>query len=223
VAWLHRAGLPPTENGDAGGPEKENPASTERSAPGLASLFEGLREDGSHSILDLGSASKPSFELYSRFARQIRFAGVLSDPPTGVSSPSLLEALGPPTLTPYDLVLAWNILDLVNKKGRRAIVERLVKLTRPDARIYVLVDGSGSPKIQPFHFELVALDRVRQEPSGPSAPGYPQLLPAEVERILSPFRVRHAFTLRQGWREYVAARRGSKGTYFAPDLFPGRE
>jgi hypothetical protein len=34
----------------------------------------------------------------------------------------------------------------------------------------------------------------------------PELLPAEVERLVRPFSVTAAFTLRLGYREYVAER-----------------
>ena len=87
------------------------------------------------------------------------------------------------------------------------LVQRLVDLTAVGARLYVLVDGSGEATPRPLAFSLLSTDRVSQEPVGPPHPAYPQLLPAAVERLLRPFEVVQAFTLRGGWREYLAIRR----------------
>jgi hypothetical protein len=50
------------------------------------------------------------------------------------------------------------------------------------------------------------MDRVVQQPLGDPVPAGPELLPAEVERLVRPFQVIHAFTLRPAYREYVAVR-----------------
>jgi hypothetical protein len=208
VDLLRRIGLPPSEAGTSEDAEEVVPASVERAAPGVASLLEGLTADGTLSVLDLGSASESSFRLYAQFARRIRFADVLVGSSSPGGFPARLEALGPGCQAPFDLVLAWNILDWLRKEDRSALVERLVHLTTPEAKLYVLVDASERPNTYPHRFTLLDRDRVLQQPVGPSKPAHPQLLPAEVERLLTPFRVSQGFCLRQGWREYVAVKEG---------------
>jgi hypothetical protein len=199
----------PTPPGEASGGEataEARPPEVERSAPGIAALFADLHEDGSHAVLDLGSAAEPTFELYSRFARRIRFADLLTAPMVGETWAAALPSLPPHSDQPYDLVLAWNLLDQLPPEERAPLVERLAHLTTPGARLYVLVDGSGEPTTQPLRFTIQGMDRVAQQAVGDPHPAGPELLPAEVGRLLRPFEVTHAFTLRLGYREYVAVR-----------------
>jgi len=206
--WLRRIRRGSPREAASAPPGQETPGSIERSAPGIAALFSGLREDGSHTVLDMGAGSERSFALYSRFARRIRFADLLKGPPPqGGAWAAALRDMPPPQDGLYDVVMAWNLLDRLNPAGRLVLVERLAQLTTLGARLYVLVDASGEPNPRPQAFTLLGTDRVAQEPVGPPHPAYPQLLPAEVERLLRPFEVVQAFTLRRGFREYVAFRR----------------
>ncbi len=207
MAWLSRLGGGISEKGGAGANGAPAPAPVERAAPGLAAFFDGVPEDGAHAVLDFGAAAEGTFRLYSRFARHIRFVDLLTDSPQGEAWDSALEALPQSPENPYDLVLAWNLLDWLSPAERILLVKRLTKLTAPGTRLYVVVDQSGSTTTHPLRFSIVDFGRVRQEPAGPLRPTQPQLLPAQVERLLEPFRVVHAYTLRHGLREYVAVRR----------------
>jgi hypothetical protein len=156
----------------------------------------------------LGTASEASLRLYGSFARWIRFVDLLPDPPHGDAWLEALEKIPPVPDRPYDLVLMWNVLDHLRLEERPALIRRLSQLTAPGSRLYVLVDGSGDEIVHPLRFSLEAADRVSQEVAGPPRPAQSPLLPAEVSRLLAPFEVAHAFTLRLGWREYVAHRKG---------------
>lgn len=178
----------------------------ERAAPGVAALFEGLPEDGSHPVLDLGPAVESHVRLFGKFSRQVRFAGLLPDPPRGAAWTEALSALPPHVGRSYDVVLAWNVLDYLNAGERVLLIERLAELTSPGARLYVVVDASEKPMLPPLRHALLDLDRVSQQAVGPPLPVPGGLLPAKVERLLMPFEVVHAFTLRTGLREYVAVK-----------------
>jgi len=178
----------------------------ERSAPGIAALFGNLQEDGTHAVLDLGPAAESSFRLYSRFARLIRFAGILEAPLRGETWTEALRLLPEKVETPFDLVLAWNLLDRVPPELRSPVVERLAGITVQGARLYVLVDASRERTPQPLRFTLPGLDRVCQQAVGDPYPAGSLLLPAEVKRLLEPFQVVQAFTLKDGFREYVSVR-----------------
>lgn len=205
--WLRRIRRRPSEEPASREQEELAPAPVERAAPGVAALFEGLQEDGGHAILDLGSASPGNFRLYSRFARQIRFADFLVEPPEGAAWAQALRRLRPPPGQGFDLVLAWNLFDRLHSKDRVLLVERLVELTSPGARLYLVVDASGEAVTAPLRFSILDVDRVSQQMVGSPSPAGPQLLPAEVERLLGPFEVVNAFTLRMGLREYMAVKR----------------
>lgn len=184
------------------------PPPLERTAPGVAALFDGLCPDGGHTVLDLGPGARSHLDLYGSFARRIRFADFLTDPPRGPEWAEALQALPPPPQRPYDIVLAWNLLDRIWPEARPPLIERLAELTGPGARLYAVVDTSGERTAPPLRFTLLALDRLRQEAVGPRRPIHEPLLPAQVEKLLRPFEVVRAFTLRDGLREYFAVKRG---------------
>lgn len=173
----------------------------------MAKLFDPLSQDGRHSVLDLGPAADRHLRLFSRYARYVRFAGLLAEPARGGAWSAGGEALAPNPRRPYDVVLAWDILDRLDPCERGALIERLTDVTAPRARLYAVVRSSGGATTRPFRSTLIDLDRVSQQVVGPPEPAGDVLLPAHVERILAPFEVVHAFILTTGLREYVAVKR----------------
>jgi hypothetical protein len=200
MGWLHRL---------RGGPVAEAaPAPRERSAPALAALFAGVGPAGVHSVLDLGPAADSSLQVYSRFAHRVRFADLLGAEGAAETWSEGLASLALHGDPPHDLVFAWDVLDRLAEEQRRALVDRLARLTAPRARLHVVVRASDRREMEPLRFKLCDVDRVRYEPSGPVCVAHPPLLPAAVERLLAPFEVVSAFTLKVGVREYLAVRRG---------------
>ena len=202
--WLRRTERTPLPS--AGASDETAPGPVELATPGIAALLEGVLEDRSHAVLDLGAAADSSLRVYTRFARRIRFADLLADGTLRLAWAAVLHALPPQPERAYDLVFAWDILDRLFPEERPRLVERLAEVTAPDARLHVVVEASERARTQPLRFTLLDSDRMRCEPSGPARPARWQLLPAEVERLLVPFRVVRAFTLKGGLREYVAVR-----------------
>jgi hypothetical protein len=179
----------------------------ERTSPGLAALFAGLREGGDHRVLDLGPARPAHLRLFSRFAGQIRFVDLI---PEGGASGDVLETirrLPADAGGPYDVVMAWDVLDRLAATERSELIACLGAITAPRARLFFLVGAAGGAFRAPLAFTLVEPSRLLQTETGPPAPAPPELLPAAVERLLVPFEILNAFYVRSGWREYVAARR----------------
>lgn len=177
-----------------------------RSAPGLAELFGDLGQGEPRSVLDLGPASGDNLRLYSSLTRRVRFADLLSTRPPEESPVPALEALVHLPEHPYELVLAWNVLDHVVPAHRTAVVAAIVDLMAPGARLHLMLDMSEEPFVRPLRFSLVDRQRLHQVPVGPPRPALPRPVPADVERLLGPLRVVRAFVLRDGMREYVAVR-----------------
>jgi hypothetical protein len=214
VDWLRRMGrTSPPEGAPAapasGGQSNETAApkgAVERATPGVAALLGGVAPDGTHAVLDLGQASESSLRLYGRYARKVRFADLLAAATEG-GWPKALSDLPAQDEHPYDLVFAWDVLDRISPEERRRLMTRLTQVSSTEARLFVGVDASGSPMSQPMRYSLLDLDRLRCEPTGPARPARPPILPAEVEKLLAPFQVMRAFTLKGNLREYVAMRR----------------
>lgn len=174
-----------------------------RRSPALDALFGMLHDDGRHCVLDLGVADGRRLRLLGRFARRIRFAGLLPHPDP-VDWTAALGSVASDPRQPYDVVLAWDLLDRVPAIHHRDVVRRMAEITASPARLYAVVDSTGEPTSRPISFTLSELDRVSETFVGPPAPANAPLLPAHVERALAPFEVVRAFTLRTGQREYVA-------------------
>lgn len=206
MAWLRRGrsfspgGLGPVES------EDEPRGRERRATPGVQELFSALKEDGSHVVLDLGPATAGHLRVYRRFARQIRFAGLLPSPPHGADWTAVLRSLPGHPDRPYDVVLLWDLLDWLYPRERSPLVARLAELTAAGARLFAVVDASREAVAPPVRFDLVDVSTVAFERVGPPRAVRHQLLPAEMERLLEPFQVARAFTLRVGVREYVAVK-----------------
>ena len=178
----------------------------ERASPGIAALLDGVSEDRTHCVLDLAAGTSPALEVYRRFASWVRFAGILDG--RVCDTRELAHRPGKPD-PPYDLVLAWDVLDRVPPEERPFLVQQLTEASAPNARLYVLISAPDRAVFQPTRFTLLDVGLMRCEPLGPLSPAGECLLPAELERLLIPFQVVGGFTLRPAFREYVAVRRTS--------------
>lgn len=203
MGWLRRGGRSSRPSDERSDEPFDEPV--ERSTPGVAALLDGIDEDGSHAVLDLGPSVDANFRLYGRFASNIRFADLLSvRSRQGLSA--ALETIPPQPDPPYDLIFAWDTLDRLFPPERPRLMERLAGVSAGDARLHAVFRASDEATTPPLRFVLLGLDRMRCEPTGPPRSPGPRLLPTEVEELLGPFSVIRGFTLRGQLREYVAAR-----------------
>lgn len=192
-------------SGEGSEAEDEEPRPTERRVPGVAALLSDIRWDEGHAVLDLGSATGSSLDVYQEFAERIRFADLLAEREEGAGP--ALDRLVARQDPPYDLVFAWDALDRLRPRERGRFVDAMEEITTPDARLHLVVDATERHGRRPRRrFGLLGVDRVRCEPAGSTTPERDPLLPAQVEDLLEPFEVVRGFTLRDGLREYVAAR-----------------
>ena len=211
MGWLSRfrgSMAEEARGAEDGGVQPES--SVVRASPGLAALFHGMRPDGGHSILDLGEGSNKQMEVLAPYARIIRFVGLVP----GADAPTE-ERMDPASLPvhpeyPYDVVLGWGVLDGLIPPERVALMERLTQITAPDARLYAWVSSGGADRVRGVRSTILDTGRVEEELVGPPRATGAPLLPAHVERLLPPWVVTHAFSLRVGKREYVA--RKGKGS-----------
>lgn len=205
--WLRRVGRDPPQPEPE--PGEEASEAVETAAPGVAALLEGVSEDKSHAVLDLGAATSSSLDVYARFTRQVYFADLprVASSPRGRSVEGLLEALPARPERPYDLVFAWDVLDRLFAEYHVPLVARLAEITAANARLHVVVRGSKEGPTRMLRFQLLGTDRMRYEATGPPQVGRSRLLPAQVGQLLTPFQVVRGFTLKGDLREYVAVRK----------------
>lgn len=200
MGWLDR---PRRDVAAAVDEEHERPGRAERRAPALAALFERIHADRRHSILDFGVASTAHLRFLGRYARTIRFAGFVPDLPPGTGWRVAISTLPALPTAPYDAVLAWDLLDRTPPELRGELMARLAEVTAPGALLYAVVHGGRRDVLQPVRTTLLGHDRLMTEPVGAPEAASPPLLPAPLERLVAPFGVVQAFTLRSGEREYL--------------------
>ena len=184
-------------------PSSPLPKAVEGASPGITAIVDGLSHDREYSVLDLGQPSESTLEVYSRFARWVRFADITGAASPPASSAELAARLPEPE-RPYDLVFAWDAPDRTPPEGRRRLIDRVTEVAAPGARLHVVTAAPDSESLHPLRFTLVDVGRMRYEPTGPARDGWPRLVPSEVEKLLRPFRVERRFTLKGGMLEYVA-------------------
>lgn len=177
-----------------------------RTAPGLTALFSDLAPGEPTALLDLGPALGDNLGFYARFTGRIRFADLLAKGMPEAPPLEALHGLRDHPEFPYDLILAWNLLDQVTPERRRPVVEELADLATAGARLHLLLDMSDEPFLRPLRFTIVDRERLTFTAVGPPRPALPRPLPAQVDRLLRPFRIVRAFVLRDGMREYLAVR-----------------
>jgi trans-aconitate methyltransferase len=202
VRWLRRTEPPPAPA--AAAPSSSNQGAVERASPGVAALFEMVSEGHSHAVLDLGPGSGSSLQVYTRFARWVRFADLIGLAAYPDLWAEALRALPPNPDRPYDIVFAWDILHRIPPAERPRLVQRLVQVTAPGASLLAVEPTDASTGV--MSFALAGDDRMRYENAGAERSFHPPLLPAEVGRLLAPFEVLRAFTSQLGFREYLAVR-----------------
>lgn len=189
-------------------PESSLPEPVEGAAPGLEALFSRMVGPADRSILDLGAASPSSLEVLRRFARKIRFADLRATTSTRGGWESVLEPLPHRSGHPYDVILAWDQLDHLLPEEHERFVRILEELSAEGALLHLVGRGTQGGRTHPYRFTLLDVARIRYEPVGPSRPAHAPILPAEMERLLRSFRVIQGFTLKGGFREYLAKRSG---------------
>ncbi|HEX6925194.1 MAG TPA: hypothetical protein VF167_07170 [Longimicrobiaceae bacterium] len=183
-------------------------ARVERQTRGISTLLAGVSRERMHSVLDLGGATNSSLQVYRGFARWVRFEDLLSVADSEEELDAALASIPHHRERPYDVLLAWNLLDRVAPHQRPRVVARLAEVSAPDARLFLAIEAGSERPQHPLRFGLVDNEHMWFEPVEGFPPAWPPLLPAELERLIEPFVVSRAFTTRVGFREYVATKRG---------------
>ena len=201
-------------------PQEATPAATPSPAvhasPGFAALFTAAPSVHLARILDLGPAVGENLAFYGRFARTVRFVDMLRDeigggPAARRNVASLLDGCLKAGDGPYDLVLAWDLLNYLEHDAGRDLIERLEGCTRVGTRLFAMISSGHTMPARPQRFTIVDAQRLAYRETGGGVCASPELAPAEVGRLLAPFRVERSVVLSHGVREYVAVRPRAAG------------
>lgn len=211
MGWLARSALRPEAPPAAEQPAAEANAEAHPS-PGLAGLIAGVAGAPSHRVLDLGPALGINLDVYSRFARSVRFADLsqgwrtegLAGANPSVQLPEALDRLVGVGEEPVDLVFLWDLLNYLDRAGCGALLGAIARVSREGTRMFAVVWAGRTMPAAPLRVEIVDEGTLRYRTASVEMVPCPSLAPAEVERRILPFRVERAVLLRHGLREVVA-------------------
>lgn len=211
------AALPPDTPGAATpGP----PPSQVHPSPALVDLVRHLRRVGGNlRVLDLGPALGSNVEYLRRFATHFCIvdlhASLSEDPGRSLRLPRqpeavLAELLPPPEPPGFDLILAWDLFDHLERRTLAALGDALLHLAAPGAHLLALCWTHGDMPDRPSAYHLEGDGRyLRYAPRGAERRPCPRWKPGDMEEALPGFEMVHTYLLRHGMREHLMRRRGS--------------
>jgi methyltransferase family protein len=180
----------------------------------LAALFQEIRKSRKLQVLDLGSAVGSNVEFLSQFGCKLYiedlYAAISSRTPAGAG-----DTLGPaffaefltlPDDTRFDVVLAWDLINYLQRKELANLAVQLRRYCRPGALLFALVSILKQIPAQPIRFKIVDEKTLLYERRTPVDRPSPRFAPAEVTDLLRGFRVDRSFLLRHGIQEYLLMR-----------------
>jgi hypothetical protein len=198
---------------DQGSVQTETAPQVHRSLA-LAALFEEIRKGRKAQVLDLGSAVGSNVEYLSQFGCKLfiedLYAALSSRVMTeegDLARPEFFaEFLALPDDTRFDVVLAWDRFNYLQRKELAAFGEQLRRYTRPGSLVFAQISFLKTIPAQPYRFKIQDEEHLIYERTTASERPSPRLAPAEVTGLLKGFRVDRSFLLKHGIQEYLLVR-----------------
>ncbi len=188
---------------------------------GLGPVLHELQRQQRPRVLDLGPALGTSVEFLAGYSVQLFIAdlyrsvrsstGQLPPDPARLQR-ALEDQLPVPDEGPFDLILAWDLLNYFAPDQIATLGQHLGTLCRPGGQLFALVSTRGPISDRPMNFEIIARDLLRYGAAAATerpSPGYHE---TALERLLDAFAVQTSFLLRHGIQEYIFTRRVSHST-----------
>jgi hypothetical protein len=183
-------------------------------SPSLGALVSHLTSAPAHHILDLGTAIGTNVEFFSRFSCRLQIV----DLPGALATEELQHLLTvdpaaafrrvlPAADDPFDVVLAWDVLNYLSRDQFRALTAELGRRCRPGALMLAFISTAREMPGSPSVFKIVDGQTLLAQPQTGAVRPSPRFPPAEVERLAAGFAVVQAVRMRHGIQEYLLQRR----------------
>ena len=203
MTWLRHPDSGADARSDGG--EAGSGAIEEHRSPGLKAALAGAMARRGCRVLDLGPVVSANVSFLAHFASYVSIADLGEDDGGNPGLQGWQERLAA-AVGPFDLVLAWDFLNHLDRQAARGLVNWLRSATQPGAILFLLVHEGPEMPACPRVYEIGGEETVIYRPAHGRAVAAPAIPPAEVGRMLAGFRVDASFLLRHGVREYVAVR-----------------
>jgi hypothetical protein len=111
-----------------------------------------------------------------------------------------------PADTEFDAVLAWDLLNYLDRREVAALARRLAPLCRPGALLFALVSILKQAPAEPLRFRILDGEHLSYEARTAVERPCPRYAPAELAELLRGFRLDRSYLMRHGVQEYLFAR-----------------
>ncbi|MDY7093563.1 MAG: class I SAM-dependent methyltransferase [Acidobacteriota bacterium] len=178
----------------------------------LPFIFEQLRQRPGQGVLDLGPAAGSNLETLAALGcrlhvtdlyRGLAEANAAHGDNDGSFGQVCDELLPPAGGEPYEVILAWDVLDYLGRPELTALMQRLIPLCHSGTQLFCMVSIRRQIPARPLAYRILAPDRLaaigNQEATRPG-PRYHQ---PDLLRAMPGFEVRKSFLLRHGMQEYL--------------------
>ena len=196
--------------------ENAKPSTNEYQSLAMPALCRGL-ETGRQRILDLGPALGSNVGFFSHLPCSLFIAdlheALFPSTSNGVirrrdSFDELLTAELPAD-NDFDLILAWDLLNYLDRDEMRSLSRHLASVCSPGAVLFALVTTRKVMPNKPAVFRILEPARLSYELESGVRREAPMYKEPELIRAMSEFSVESTFLLRNGMQEYLFTRRTS--------------
>ncbi len=195
------------------GTEQPEPEGVRLRSLALGDLFSELIPGGAYRFLDLGPALGANIDFLSRWALSVQvgaFYETLTQAGPPKSDRALETALA--ALTPddrergYHVVLAWDLLNYLERPQLVRTAHHLGAVTRPGGYVFAIVYYSREMPAEPLRYRIADAETLAHDPPAATrpAPRYPQ---AVIEQAFADFKLERAYLLKSGSMEFLFARK----------------
>lgn len=178
-------------------------------APLFEQLVQGLTEDRRHVVLDCGAARAGTISLLSRYrcrldildlAEALPELNAQADPQARTAT--LARRLPEVQDEPAELVFCWNLLNYLQPGDISALIERLLPLLAPAARLHALIEYS-SPLMpaSPGHWVPDQNGRLFADQGDVEQIPAPRYSPKALERMMPQLKPERSMLLGNGLQE----------------------
>jgi len=178
----------------------------------LKYVLRRLMEKRHARVLDLGAAIGPNVSFVGRYAPKLYISDLyntLRSRPGGMPRDRkqldrlLTQELPSSELGPFDLVLAWDLLNYLTGEQLASLGRHLARLCRPDSLVFALFTNSKEMPSLPIGFRIIDTDTLAYTIDSDIGRRAPLFKEPDLKRLLPDFEVETSFLLRNGFQEYV--------------------
>jgi hypothetical protein len=175
-------------------------------------LYNQFKKDKKYRILELGPAIGGNIEFFSQFRCTIQVEDLYStlssfdyfSPEDGFSYEAVFSYLLPYLRKArFDLILAWDLLNYLDREEFRHLIRHLSKYSRAGTLLFGLISTQKHIPETPCHFKIIDDEYLEYRFNSSILKTCPQYAKSDFDSLMPEFRVCNSFLLRNGFREYL--------------------